>query len=51
MERRIFAQQTKPDQPAETHQLSAADEKAIRQIMMDHEMAWNKHDMNAYVAS
>jgi nucleotide-binding universal stress UspA family protein len=33
----LIAQQTKPDQPAETHQLSAADEETIRQIMKDQE--------------
>jgi uncharacterized protein (TIGR02246 family) len=47
----VLAQQAKPDQSADTHQLSSADEKAIRQIMMDQETAWNEHDMNAYMSS
>ncbi len=42
------AQQPTPEQPAKPHQLSAADEKAIRDILKDQEAAWNKHDMKAF---
>jgi uncharacterized protein (TIGR02246 family) len=42
------AQQTKSKQPAKAHQLSPADDKAIREILKDQETAWNKHDMNAF---
>jgi uncharacterized protein (TIGR02246 family) len=47
----VFAQQPKAEQTASTHQLSDADEKAIRDIIKGQETAWNKHDMNAYMAS
>jgi uncharacterized protein (TIGR02246 family) len=42
------AQQTKSKQPAKTHQILPADDKAIRGILRDQETAWNKHDMNAF---
>src|SRR5256885_14652623 len=48
---RAFAEQPKPEQKAPAPELSAGDEKAIRQIMKDQETAWNKHDMNAYMAA
>jgi uncharacterized protein (TIGR02246 family) len=43
-----FAPQSQPGRPAEPRQLSAADEKAIRDILKDQEAAWNKHDMEAF---
>lgn len=46
-----FAQQPKAAQPSRVHQLSDADEKAIRDIMKGQEAAWNKHDMQAYMAN
>lgn len=45
-----FAQQPQTGRAAGVSQLADADEKAIRQIMKDQETAWNKHDMNAYMA-
>ena len=42
------AQQTKSKQPTTAHQLSPADDGAIRVILKDQETAWNKHDMNAF---
>ena len=47
----VVAQQPKPEQPAKAHQLSEADAKAIQEIMKDQELAWNKHDMNAFTKS
>lgn len=44
-----FAQQPKAEQAAKAHQLSDADEKAIRDIIKGQETAWNKHDMKAYM--
>lgn len=46
-----FAQQPRAEQTAKAHQLSNADEKAIRDIMKGQETAWNKHDMKAYMES
>jgi uncharacterized protein (TIGR02246 family) len=43
-----IAQQTESKQPANAHQISTADDKAIREILKDQETAWNKHDMNAF---
>ena len=43
-----MAQQPKSKQPAKAHQISPADDKAIRGILKDQETAWNKHDMNAF---
>lgn len=43
-----LAQQTKSKQLASTHQLSPADDRAIRGILKDQETAWNQHDMNAF---
>ena len=43
-----LAQQTKSKQLAQAHQLSRADDAAIREILKDQEAAWNKHDMNAF---
>jgi uncharacterized protein (TIGR02246 family) len=42
------AQQPTLKQPAKPHQLSVADEKAIRDILKDQETAWNKHDIKAF---
>lgn len=44
-------QQSQAEQPANAHQLSPADEKAIRDIIKDQETAWNKHDMKAFTKS
>jgi uncharacterized protein (TIGR02246 family) len=44
-----MAQQAKSKQPAKAHQISPADDKAIRGILKDQETAWNKHDMNAFI--
>lgn len=46
---RAFAQQPNAEKTANVHQLSDADEKAIRDIMKGQETAWNKHDMKAYM--
>ena len=35
-------------EPAAARKLSAADERAIGQLMKDQETAWNKHDMMAF---
>lgn len=43
-----MAQQSTSKQPAKTHRISSADDKAIRKILKDQETAWNKHDMNAF---
>lgn len=43
-----MAQQTKSKQPAKAHQISPADDKAIRGIFKDQETAWNKHDMHTF---
>lgn len=44
-----MSQQTTPEQPAKPRQLSASDEKAVRDIIKAQETAWNKHDMKAYM--
>ena len=45
----VVAQQPKPESPVKAHQLSDADNKAIRDIIKDQETAWNKHDMKAFM--
>jgi uncharacterized protein (TIGR02246 family) len=45
------AQQPRAKQTANSLQLSATDEKAIRDIIKGQETAWNKHDMKAYMKS
>lgn len=37
------------EQPVKAYQLSAADEKAIREIIKGLETSWNKHDMKAFM--
>jgi uncharacterized protein (TIGR02246 family) len=48
---KAFAQQPKPEQSVNAHQLSEADESAIREIIKGLETAWNKHDMKAFTKS
>ncbi|QEL17468.1 SgcJ/EcaC family oxidoreductase [Limnoglobus roseus] len=43
-----FARPPEAETPAKAHQLSAGDEKAIRDAVKDQEAAWNKHDMKAF---
>jgi uncharacterized protein (TIGR02246 family) len=47
----VVAQQPKPENPGNAHQLSDADNKAIQDIIKDQETAWNKHDMKAFTKS
>jgi uncharacterized protein (TIGR02246 family) len=44
----VIAQQPKPEQPAQAHQLSDKDTQAIQAILKGQETAWNKHDMAAF---
>ncbi len=46
-----IADQPKPSQPTKAHQLSDADNNAIRDIIKGQETAWNKHDMDAFTKS
>jgi uncharacterized protein (TIGR02246 family) len=44
-----IAQQPRVEKTAKAHQLSDADQRAIRDIIKGQETAWNKHDMKAYM--
>ena len=45
---KTMAQQTTSKQLGKTHQISPADDNAVRGILKDQETAWNKHDMKAF---